>query len=39
LLTVVENTPNDKNKMIELFKKLQDYGKPPEGIATNFDSF
>jgi len=36
---VLEKTPNDKQKMIQLFNDLQQKGNPPAGIAPSFGGF
>ena len=34
LLGVIENEPENKEKMINIFEKMHDYGMPPEGILN-----
>lgn len=34
ILRVLDETPEDKKKLIDLFEKMQDYGQPPAGIAS-----
>jgi hypothetical protein len=31
---VLDETPEDKKKLMDLFEKMQDYGQPPAGIAS-----
>jgi hypothetical protein len=33
-LKVLDETPDDKKKLMDLFEKMQDYGQPPAGIAS-----
>jgi len=34
LLEIIEKEPQDKEKMINIFEKMHDYGMPPEGILN-----
>lgn len=34
LLTVIDKEPENKEKMINIFEKMHDYGMPPEGILN-----
>jgi len=34
LLIILQTNPTDKDKMINIFEKMHDYGSPPEGILN-----
>lgn len=34
IIGILDNSPEKKDKLIELFEKMQELGSPPEGIAS-----
>ena len=34
IVETLDKTPENKEKLIQLFEDMQEYGNPPEGIAS-----
>lgn len=34
IITTLDDQPDNKEKLMDLFEKMQDYGQPPAGIAS-----